>query len=88
MSTPRGVFEFRHFFSRELSTESGGTCSAAAVRALIREYIDAEDPRMPLSDVTLAERLAGDGIVVARRTVSKYRLQLRLPAADARRQYY
>jgi len=86
MSTPRGVFEFRHFFSRELGTESGGSCSAAAVRALIREYIEEEDPRMPLSDVVLAQRLASNGVVVARRTVSKYRIQMRLPPAEMRRQ--
>ncbi|CAB3711606.1 RNA polymerase factor sigma-54 [Achromobacter sp. 2789STDY5608633] len=85
MVTPRGVFEFRHFFSRELPTDSGGTCSAAAVRALIKELIEAEDPAMPLSDVALAQQLATNGIVLARRTVSKYRGQLRLPPAELRR---
>ena len=85
MVTPRGVFEFRHFFSRELATDSGGTCSAAAVRALIKELIEAEDPAMPLSDVALAQQLAANGIVLARRTVSKYRGQLRLPPAELRR---
>ncbi|MGB3819884.1 RNA polymerase factor sigma-54 [Achromobacter pulmonis] len=85
MVTPRGVFEFRHFFSRELPTDSGGTCSAAAVRALIKELIEAEDPAMPLSDVALAQQLAANGIVLARRTVSKYRGQLRLPPAELRR---
>jgi len=85
MVTPRGVFEFRHFFSRELATESGGSCSSAAVRALIKELIDAEDPSEPLSDVTLTERLAANGIVVARRTVTKYRGQMRLAPADLRR---
>ncbi len=87
MVTPRGVFEFRHFFSRELPTDSGGTCSAAAVRALIKELIEAEDPTMPLSDVALAQQLAANGIVLARRTVSKYRGQLRLPPAELRREH-
>lgn len=87
MVTPRGVFEFRHFFSRELPTDSGGTCSAAAVRALIKELIEAEDPAMPLSDVALAQQLAANGIVLARRTVSKYRGQLRLPPAELRREH-
>ncbi|WZB75666.1 RNA polymerase factor sigma-54 [Achromobacter insuavis] len=87
MVTPRGVFEFRHFFSRELQTDSGGTCSAAAVRALIKELIEAEDPTMPLSDVALAQQLARNGIVLARRTVSKYRGQLRLPPAELRREH-
>ncbi|SAI74871.1 RNA polymerase sigma-54 factor [Bordetella ansorpii] len=86
MITPRGLFEFRHFFSRELSTDTGGSCSAAAVRALIKEYIDEEDPRTPLSDVVLAQRLASNGVVVARRTVSKYRIQMKVPPAEMRRQ--
>lgn len=86
MATPRGIFEFKHFFPRELSTESGGTCSAAAVRALIKEMIDAEDAREPLSDVTLARMLAEQGIQVARRTVTKYRQQMKLPPAELRRQ--
>ncbi|MEN4920398.1 RNA polymerase factor sigma-54 [Achromobacter spanius] len=87
MTTPRGVFEFRHFFSRELATESGGSCSAAAVRALIKEMVDAEDPAMPLSDVALTQQLASSGILLARRTVSKYRGQLRVPPAELRRQH-
>jgi len=86
MATPRGVYEFKHFFSRELVTRTGGTCSAAAVRALIQEMIDAEDPADPLSDVTLAERLAREGVMVARRTVSKYRAQIKYPPAEMRRE--
>ncbi|MGY6272259.1 RNA polymerase factor sigma-54 [Achromobacter denitrificans] len=87
MVTPRGVFEFRHFFSRELATESGGSCSAAAVRALIKEMVESEDPAMPLSDVALTQQLAASGILLARRTVSKYRGQLRVPPAELRRQH-
>ncbi len=87
MVTPRGVFEFRHFFSRELATDTGGSCSATAVRALIREMVEAEDPAMPLSDVTLTQQLAANGILLARRTVSKYRGQLRVPPAELRRRH-
>lgn len=86
MATPRGIFEFKHFFPRELCTQSGGTCSAAAVRALLKEMIDAEDARDPLSDVTLARMLAQQGIQVARRTVTKYRQQMKVPPAELRRQ--
>lgn len=86
MATPRGIFEFRHFFPRELATETGGRCSAAAVRALIKEMIEQEDPRHPLSDVSLAKRLSQDGMVVARRTVAKYRNLLKVPPAPLRRQ--
>ncbi|MDX3894166.1 RNA polymerase factor sigma-54 [Pusillimonas sp.] len=85
LSSPRGIFEFKHFFSRELATRSGGTCSAGSVRALIQEMIDAEDPKEPLSDVMLARKLAGQGVVVARRTVSKYRAQIKYPSAELRR---
>lgn len=85
MSSPLGIFEFKHFFSRELATKSGGTCSATAVRALIREMIEEENPQEPLSDVQLASKLARDGVQVARRTVSKYRAQIKYPAAELRR---
>lgn len=87
MSTPRGIFEFKHFFSRELYTDTGGSCSATAVRALIKEMIDGEDASSPLSDVDLAQMLGEQGVVVARRTVSKYRGQLKYPPAEMRRQY-
>jgi RNA polymerase sigma-54 factor len=87
MVTPRGVFEFRHFLSRELATDTGGSCSATAVRALIKEMVEAEDPAMPLSDVALTQQLAASGILLARRTVSKYRGQLRMPPAELRRRH-
>ena len=87
METPRGIYEFKHFFSRELATETGGTCSASAVRALIKEMIEGEDPHEPLSDVDLARLLGQQGVVVARRTVSKYRGQLKTPPAELRRAY-
>ncbi len=86
MATPRGIFEFKRFFPRELETRTGGTCSAAAVRALIKEMIDAENPREPLSDVTLTQTLEQQGVRVARRTVTKYRQMMKLPAAEMRRQ--
>lgn len=85
MATPRGVFEFRHFFSRQLATAAGGTCSASAVKAMIQELLEAEDPEHPLSDVELAARLRGHNVRVARRTVAKYRNQLRLPPVELRR---
>ncbi|SAL18125.1 RNA polymerase factor sigma-54 [Caballeronia peredens] len=86
MATPRGIFEFKHFFPRELSTESGGTCSAAAVRALLKEMISKENTRDPLSDVSLAKMLADQGVIVARRTVAKYRHLMKVPPAELRRQ--
>jgi RNA polymerase sigma-54 factor len=85
MATPRGVVAFKRFFSRQLATTSGGSCSATAIRALLRELIAAEDRRNPLSDVQLTELLANRGVKVARRTVTKYRRSMQLPAVDFRR---
>ena len=85
MATPRGVVAFKRFFSRQLATTSGGSCSATAIRALLREFIAAEDRRNPLSDVQLTELLAVRGVKVARRTVTKYRRSMQLPAVDFRR---
>ena len=62
MATPRGLFEFKHFFSRKLATDSGGAASATAVRAVMKELIAAEDPRAPLSDAELARLLAQQGL--------------------------
>lgn len=86
MATPRGLIEFRHFFSRELKTHTGGTCSATAIRALIKEMIGAEELGTPWSDAQLAQMLGGQGIQVARRTVTKYRRLLQLPSVEMRRQ--
>ena len=85
MATPRGLLEFKHFFSRKLATDSGGAASATAVRAVMKEMIDAEDPRAPLSDAELARLLAQQGLRVARRTITKYRALMRLPSVDVRR---
>jgi RNA polymerase sigma-54 factor len=85
MATPRGVVSFKRFFSRQLATVSGGSCSATAIRALMREFIAAEDRRHPLSDVQLTELLINRGVKVARRTVTKYRRSMLLPAVEARR---
>ena len=85
MATPRGLFEFKHFFSRRLATESGGAASATAVRAVMKELIAAEDPHAPLSDAELARLLAQQGLRVARRTITKYRALMRMPSVDVRR---
>ena len=85
MATPRGLFEFKHFFSRRLATDNGGAASATAVRAVMKEMIAAEDPRSPLSDAELARLLAQQGLRVARRTITKYRALMRMPSVDVRR---
>jgi RNA polymerase sigma-54 factor len=85
MATPFGIFEFKYFFSRQLATEDGGSCSALAIRALMKELIAAEDPKDPLSDAQLARLLADQGLRLARRTVTKYRTLMRVPSVDLRR---
>ncbi|MDE2598442.1 MAG: RNA polymerase factor sigma-54 [Rhodocyclaceae bacterium] len=84
MATPRGLFEFKYFFSRQLPAR-GGSCSALAVRALIRELIAAENSEQPLSDVQLAHLLNEQGFGLVRRTVTKYRTQMRVPSVELRR---
>jgi len=85
MATPTGVFELKFFFSRAIATPAGGSCSATAIRGVISELIAQEDREAPWSDVQLAARLARQGLTVARRTVTKYRQQLKIPPAEARR---
>lgn len=85
MLTPRGVYELKYFFGSHVATESGGACSATAIRALIKQMIAEEDPKKPLSDNQITEILSKQGIVVARRTIAKYRESLQLPAASQRK---
>jgi RNA polymerase sigma-54 factor len=87
MATPLGVFELKHFFSRAMATASGGECSATAIRGLINDMIAAERPNSPLSDAEIARQLARQGILVARRTVTKYRQLLHIEAFERRRKH-
>ncbi|GBG13663.1 RNA polymerase sigma-54 factor [Novimethylophilus kurashikiensis] len=85
MLTPSGVYELKYFFGSHVATESGGACSATAIRALIKQLVAAEEPRKPLSDNQIADILGQQGIVVARRTIAKYRESLQIPAASQRK---
>ncbi|MDX9943819.1 MAG: RNA polymerase factor sigma-54 [Azonexus sp.] len=85
MATPRGIFELKYFFGSHVSTDTGGACSATAIRALIKQLISAEDGKKPLSDSQLSEILGQQGIVVARRTVAKYRESLNIPPVNLRK---
>jgi RNA polymerase sigma-54 factor len=85
MHTPRGVYEFKHFFSSHVSTSDGGECSATAIRAMIKKLVAAEDNRKPLSDSKIAQLLDEQGINVARRTVAKYRESLSIPPSNERK---
>jgi RNA polymerase sigma-54 factor len=85
MHTPRGIFEFKYFFSSHLATDDGEEQSSTAVRAKIRKLIGAENPAKPLSDSKMAALLGAEGITVARRTVAKYREALRIPSSSERK---
>lgn len=85
MHTPRGLFEFRFFFSSHVDTSDGGGKSSVAIRAMIRKMISKEDQKRPLSDNRIAQALANEGVKVARRTIAKYREALGIPSSSERR---
>ncbi|MCX7189319.1 MAG: RNA polymerase factor sigma-54 [Methylotenera sp.] len=85
MLTPRGIFELKYFFGSSVATDTGGTCSATAIRALIKQLIDQENPKKPYSDNQITDLLAKQGIVVARRTIAKYRESLNIAPASLRK---
>ena len=85
MATPQGTFELKYFFGSSLNTEAGGNASSTAVRALIQQFVSAEDGSKPLSDSQLSTMLEEQGIQVARRTVAKYREALRIAPAGQRK---
>jgi RNA polymerase sigma-54 factor len=85
MLTPRGIFELKYFFGSHVSTDTGGACSATAIRALIKQLVAAEDARKPLSDHRISDILAQQGIQVARRTVAKYREAMHIQPANLRK---
>ena len=86
LHSPRGIFELKYFFSSHVSTEDGGEASSTAIRALVKKLVAAENPAKPLSDSKLATLLADQGIMVARRTVAKYRESLSIPPSNQRKQ--
>ena len=85
MFTPRGIFELKYFFGSHVATDSGGACSATAIRALIKQLIAAEGTKRPLSDSQIADILSQQGIIVARRTIAKYREAMQIPPANLRK---
>ncbi len=85
MLTPHGMFELKYFFGSHVATETGGEASSTAIRALIKQLIGAEDPKNPFSDSKIADMLGEQGMVVARRTVAKYREALKIPPVNLRK---
>ena len=87
LACPAGIFEFKYFFSAQLSSEKGQAVSATAVQSLIKQIILDETPKKPISDNQITNLLASQGFVVARRTVAKYRELLRIPPAHLRKNW-
>jgi RNA polymerase sigma-54 factor len=85
LASPLGVFELKHFFSRAMTTASGGTCTGTAIRGLIQDMVAHEKADAPLSDVEIARRLGRQGLQLARRTVTKYRQMLKIEPVERRR---
>jgi RNA polymerase sigma-54 factor len=85
MLTPHGMFELKYFFGSHVTTDAGGEASSTAIRALIKQLIGAEDTKNPFSDSKIADMLAEQGMVVARRTVAKYREVLKIPSVTLRK---
>lgn len=88
MHTPRGVYELKYFFSSHVATSEGGECSSTAIKALIKKQVQAENPKKPLSDSKLCTLLKEQGVIVARRTVAKYREQLNIPPSNERKRLF
>jgi len=85
MLTARGIFELKYFFGSHVTTETGGACSATAIRALLKQLVGEEDRKKPLSDSQISEILGKQGIVVARRTIAKYRESLQILPVNLRK---
>jgi RNA polymerase sigma-54 factor len=85
MATPRGTFELKYFFGSHVATEAGGAASSTAIRALIKQLVSAEDAKAPLSDARISQILGEQGIMVARRTIAKYRESLQIPPVNQRK---
>ena len=85
LASPRGIFELKYFFGSHVATDTGGAASSTAIRALIKQLVSAEDGHKPLSDAKIAEILGEQGMVVARRTIAKYRESLNIPPVNLRK---
>lgn len=87
VQTPRGLFELKYFFCSGLSTREGNDVSSTSIKAMIKEIIDEENPKKPLSDQKISNLLKDRGISISRRTVAKYRDELNIPSSSMRKRY-
>ena len=85
MHTPQGVLEMKYFFHSGISSAYGASVSSVAIKQRIRKIIEAEDSRKPLSDARIVRLLQDDGLILARRTIAKYREEMKIPTSSRRR---
>ncbi len=88
MHTPQGVHEMKYFFHSGISSSYGEAVSSVTIKQRIKKIIEAEDPRKPLSDSKIVSILQREGLVLARRTIAKYREELRIPTSNQRKKVY
>ena len=88
MHTPQGVFELKYFFHSGISSSYGDSVSSVAIKQRIKKIIEAEDSRKPLSDSKIVSILQSDGLMLARRTIAKYREELKIPTSNQRKVLY
>jgi RNA polymerase sigma-54 factor len=88
MHTPQGVYEMKYFFHSGISSTFGDNVSSVTIKSRIRKIIEAEDPRKPLSDSKIVSILQREGLVLARRTIAKYREELKIPTSNHRKVHY
>ena len=87
MQTPRGLFEIRYFFTSGVTGNDGSGIASESIKTIIREMVDSEDPKAPLSDQAIAESMAECGIEISRRTIAKYRDEMNLPSSAKRKRF-
>jgi RNA polymerase sigma-54 factor len=87
MQSPRGIYEIKYFFTSGVSGNSGEGIASESIKTFIREIVENEDPKSPLSDQAMVEMLTERGIDISRRTVAKYRDEMNLPSSSKRKRY-
>ena len=87
MQTPRGLFEIRYFFTSGVTGNDGSSIASESIKAIIKEMVDNEDPKAPLSDQAIAESMVECGIEISRRTIAKYRDEMNLPSSTKRKRF-
>ena len=88
MHTPQGVFEMKFFFHSGIHSSYGESVSSVTIKQRIRKIIDAEDSRKPLSDSRIVSMLQEEGLILARRTIAKYREEMKIPTSSQRKVLY